>query len=382
MAKKIHTEPSRTLLEYRLLPGYTGPEAVHNRVSLATPLVANVPLAPLTVPIVAAAMQSVSGVRLAATLSNLGGLAFLYCSQPIEEQAAMVAAVKAAPVTSDVALVDPHGRLLCAAALNTHDHQERLPALVEAGVDLICLDSSDGHSFYQGRALAWVREHFGALGLIGGNVITGNGFDYLVAHGAGAVKVGMGGGSICITQEQKGTGRGLATSIIDVARARDAHRERTGNHIPLIADGGLGSAKDVVIALALGADYAMMGRFFAGVDESPNPVVAMDNQPLKAYWGEGSARAQAWKSHRYHQGSFVEGIEGYVPAAGPVGPLVDDTVAKIKAAMSSCGCPSIASLHREAELEVVSALSIKEGQVHDILIPPHPAATGGGQQGH
>jgi IMP dehydrogenase/GMP reductase len=376
MSRKIHTEPSRTLMEYRLLPGLTTPESTFEQIDLQTALVAppdggQGPL--LQVPIIAAAMQAVSGSRLAIAMARLGGLGCIFGSQGIDEQAAMVAAVKSAAPESNEALLDSNGALFAAAALNTHDYKERLPALVQAGLDAAFLDSSDGHSFYQGRALSWIAEEFPNLCLIGGNIITGRGFDYLVGHGAQAVKVGMGGGSICITQEQKGTGRGLATSVVDVAAARDRHREATGRHIPIIADGGLGTARDVVIALALGADYVMMGRFFAGVDESPNPVTSIDQRPMKAYWGEGSARAKIWKSLRYNQEAFEEGVEGYVDATGPLAPRLAVTLAKVKASMSSCGCPTIAALHRDAELEVVSALSIREGEVHDIYRLPEGA---------
>lgn len=373
MARIIHAEPSRTLLEYRLLPGLTTPESTIDRISLQTPLVwqAEPASAPrLKVPVVAAAMQAVSGPGLAIALARQGGLAFLYASQGIEAQAAMVAAVKQAAPDSEHALLDDQGRLLAAAALNTHDHKERLPELAGAGVDVVCLDSSDGHSFYQGEALRWIAEKFPTLHLIGGNVITGDGFDYLVEHGARAVKVGMGGGSICITQEVKGTGRGLATSIIDVAAARDRFKEASGRHIPLIADGGLGAARDVVLALALGADYVMMGRFFAGVDESPNQTATVDGRLMKAYWGEGSARAQDWKSLRYNQGVFEEGVDGYVEAVGPLAPYLSVAMSKVRASMSSCGCPTIPDLHRRAEVELVSALSIREGKVHDIYRLP------------
>ncbi len=373
MARTIHTEPSRTLMEYRLLPGLTTPESTVEKINLQTPLVALGQTGAgtqLRVPIVAAAMQAVSGSQLAITMAQLGGLACLFGSQGIEAQAAMVAEVKSTPPQAKEALVDEGGALFAAAALNTHDFEERLPALAEAGLDAAFLDSSDGHSFYQGRALEWIATEFPEVNLIGGNVITGGGFDYLVERGAQAVKVGMGGGSICITQEQKGTGRGLATSIIDVAAARDRHRKATGVHIPIVADGGLGTARDVVIALALGADYVMMGRFFAGVDESPNPLTSVEGRPMKAYWGEGSARAKAWKALRYNQGSFDEGVEGYVDGTGPVANHLALTLAKVKASMSSCGCPTIPDLQRDAELEIVSALSIREGEVHDIYQPP------------
>ena len=186
---------------------------------------------------------------------------------------------------------------------------------------------------------------------------------------AKAVKVGMGGGSICITQEQKGTGRGLATTIIKVAAARDTYFKKTGKYIPLIADGGIVNAKDVTIALALGADYVMMGRYFARMDESPTEKMTIKNHVMKPYWGEGSARAREWKEIRYNQAQFVEGVEGFVQYAGKLRDNLPETLAKIKASMSSVGAQNIQEFHKKAELEVVSALSIREGQAHDIYLP-------------
>jgi IMP dehydrogenase len=203
--------------------------------------------------------------------------------------------------------------------------------------------------------------------VMGENVITAEGFDYVVAAGAGAVKVGMGGGSICITQEQKGTGRGLATAVLCVAEARDRHEEATGVHVPIIADGGIVNSKDVVVALALGADAVMMGRYFARMDESPTEKIRINERVMKPYWGEGSARAREWSPARYRHAAFLEGVEGFVEYAGKLRDNLPVLCSKVKAAMAACGCATIADLHRDAELELVSGLSIREGKVHDVL---------------
>ena len=380
MAREIILKPSRTLAEFRLLPGLTSRRTAIDAVSLRTPLaIMGERRVELGIPLVAAAMQSVSGVGMGVELARHGGAAFLFCSQPAEEQAAMVAAVKAAGVESPQAACGADGRLLAVAALNTHDHQQRAPLLVGAGADVLAVDASDGHSVYQQEALSWLAMRFPHIPVIGGNIITAEGFRFLTDAGAAAVKVGMGGGSICITQEQKGTGRGLATAVMEVCAARDALHQQTGRYVPIIADGGIGTAKDMVVALALGADGVMLGRYFAAMDESPMNPVRVDGRTLKPYWGEGSAQAQQWKEARYHHGSFVEGVSGFVDQAGPLAGNLPQTLAKLRAAMSSCGVATIAELHQQARLELVSALSIREGGVHDIHLPgAGPSATGGG----
>jgi len=264
-------------------------------------------------------------------------------------------------------IVDKSKRLIAAAAVNTHDFRDRVPALVESGVDILSIDSSDGFSSYQRDTIEWIRAQYPEIPVIGGNVITGSGFEYLADSGAGAIKVGMGGGSICITQEQKGTGRGLASAIIDVATTRDRYAEKTGNYIPVIADGGIVNSKDVVIALALGADVVMMGRYFARMDESPTTKLQINGRTMKPYWGEGSARAREWSPARYRHASFLEGVEGFVEYAGKLRDNLPQLLSKIKAAMASCGCANIGELHEKAKLELVSGLSIREGKVHDIL---------------
>ena len=485
MAKNIYTEPSRTLMEYRLLPGLTTEETTIFKISLKTPLVyseTNQDKYYLNIPIVSAAMQSVSGVEMGIELAKLGGVALIFSSQTASQQAEMVDKIKkhkagfvepeavhpnmkikdladlarkkgfytfpvvnqkgillgiitkndfdytvhgdlkvsermikkrnmtigvdidnikeanailkeshhsVLPITdkegrlkylvfrkdirnhlnNPMEVVDEEKRLMSTAAINTHDYETRVPALVEAGVDVLAIDSSDGHTVFQGKTLQWLKKHYPQIPVIGGNVITGEGFDYLVESGAAAVKIGMGGGSICITQEQKGTGRGLATTIIKVTEARDRYFEKTGKYIPIVADGGIVNSKDIVIALALGADYVMMGRYFSRMDESPTEKVTINNQVMKPYWGEGSARAREWKKLRYNHLKFVEGVEGFVQYAGKLRDNLPETLSKIMASMSSVGVANIRELHEKAELEVVSALSIREGKAHDIYMP-------------
>jgi len=265
---------------------------------------------------------------------------------------------------------DEKKRLIAVASVNTHDYRQRVAALAAAEVDVLVIDSSDGYTQYQYDTIKWIKANYPAIPIIGGNIITKAGFRYLVEAGASGIKVGMGGGSICITQEQKGTGRGLATTIIDVVEERDKYYRETGIYIPIGADGGVTSTKDVTIALALGADYVMMGRYFARMEESPTAKIVVNNRVMKPYWGEGSARAQKWKEKRYNQGKFVEGVEGLVEYAGHLKDNLGETLAKIKASMSTCGVSNLSELHASAELEVVSALSIREGKAHDIYMGP------------
>ncbi len=483
MAQRINFEPSRSLMEFRLLPRLTPTESTVDLVCLETPLVCpseNQRKITLKIPLVAAAMQSVSGPAMGIELAKLGGAAFIFCSQAIDSQAEMISKIKShkagfvkpltvSPTTTvhqietikqdkgfstfpvvskdDVFLglitqrdYDPqaHGqlcvtdrmlprdrlevavnvtdlkqahaflveshqsvlpivdeadrlsylvfrkdaqdqvnnpnevmddkkRLLAVAAINTHDYKDRVAALVASEVDAVVIDSSDGHSVYQQETLKWIRENYPDLPVIGGNIITEDGFDFLVEAGAQAVKVGMGGGSICVTQEQKGTGRGLATALMKVSEARDRYFQETKRYIPIVADGGVTTSKDVVVALALGADYVMMGRYFARMEESPTEKVQINNHIMKPYWGEGSARARQWSGPRYYHAAFVEGVEGFVEYAGKLRDNLDQMLTKIKAAMSSCGCATIQDLHENTELELVSRLAIREGQVHDIF---------------
>jgi len=198
-------------------------------------------------------------------------------------------------------LLDAHKRLMVGAGVNTRDYAERIPQLVEAGVDVLCIDSSDGFSEWQKDTIKFVRDNYGEKVKIGaGNVVDQEGFNYLADAGADFVKVGIGGGSICITREQKGIGRGQATALIEVARARDEYFDKKGIYIPICSDGGIVQDYHMVLALAMGADFIMMGRYFARFDESPTKKVIVGGNYVKEYWGEGSNRARNWQ--RYDMG--------------------------------------------------------------------------------
>ena len=270
-------------------------------------------------------------------------------------------------------LLDENKRYIVGAGINTRDYEERIPALVEAGVDMICMDSSDGYSVWQKNTIDFVREKYGDSVKIGaGNVVDREGFMYLAEAGADFIKVGVGGGSICITRETKGIGRGQASALIDVVAARDEYFEKTGVYIPVCSDGGIVHDHHITIALALGADFVMMGRYFARFDESPTAKVKINNEFFKEYWGEGSKRARSWQ--RYDLGSksekmsFVEGVDSYIPYAGSLKENLNVTIKKIKSTMSNCGSKNLAEFHEKAILTPVSNLSIQEGSAHDLTV--------------
>ena len=269
-------------------------------------------------------------------------------------------------------LLDENKRYIVGAGINTRDYEERIPALVEAGVDMICMDSSDGYSIWQKRTIDYVREKYGDSVKIGaGNVVDKEGFRYLAEAGADFIKVGVGGGSICITLETRGIGRGQASALIDVVNARDEYYKETGIYIPICSDGGIVHDHHITIALALGADFVMMGRYFARFDESPTRVVKRGNSYVKEYWGEGSNRARNWQ--RYDMGgdkklSFEEGVDSYIPYAGRLKDNLAITVAKIKSTMCNCGSITIEELHDKARLTLVSEVSISEGSAHDVIL--------------
>lgn len=262
-------------------------------------------------------------------------------------------------------LTDERKRLFVGAALNTFDHKERARALLDAGVDVLCFDSSDGYSEWQGEAIQLLRkEHGDGIILGAGNVVTAEGFRYLAEMGADFVKVGIGGGSICITREQKGIGRGQGSAVIEVAQARDKYFKDTGTYIPICSDGGLNSDTQIIIALALGADFVMMGKYFAMTEESPTEKLRYRGRLYKPYWGEGSNRARNWQ--RYKQTDrpelfFEEGVDAYVPYSGTLAEKVDVTVAKLKSAMCNCGCLSVKDFHDNSVLTRVSEMTIVEG---------------------
>ena len=489
-----YPEPSHTFSEYLLIPGYTSEDCIPDRVSLKTPLVkyrkgVEEPAISLNVPLTSAVMQSVSNDTLAIALAKEGGISFIFGSQSIENQAAMVAKVKgykagfvtsASNLTPDATLADvlalkakngfstvaitedgtacgkllgivtsrdyrvsrmdpsdkvsdfmtPRDKLITApkettlkeanniiwdeklnslpivdaddhlaylvfrkdydshksnpnemldaqkryvvgAGINSRDYAERVPALVEAGADVLCIDSSEGYSDWQKFTIEWVREHYGDSVKIGaGNVVDGEGFRFLADAGADFVKIGIGGGSICITRETKGIGRGQATATIEVAKARDEYFKETGVYVPICSDGGIVYDHHISLALAMGADFVMLGRYFARFDESPSAKVMVNGQYMKEYWGEGSARARNWG--RYDLGgkkslSFEEGVDSYVPYAGSLKDNMAITLMKVKSTMCNCGALTIPEFQDKAKLTLVSATSIVEGGAHDVL---------------
>jgi len=489
-----YTEPSHTFSEYLLVPGYSSKECIPDRVSLKTPVVKykkgeECPLT-MNIPMVSAVMQSVSGENMGIALAKEGGIAFIYVSQPIEQQAEMVRKVKNSKagfvisdsnlcvdntmrdvvelkertghstmaVTEDgtgtgkllgivtgrdyrvsrmdpdtkvsefmtpleklitapegttlkeanniiwdnklnslpivdkdgklvafvfrkdydlhknnpLSLLDDDKRYIVGAGINTRDYAERVPALVEAGVDVLVIDSSEGYSEWQALTLKWIRDHYGDSVKVGaGNVVDGEGFRYLADAGADFVKIGIGGGSICITRETKGIGRGQATAVIDVAAERDKYFEETGVYVPICADGGIVHDYHMTFALAMGADFCMLGRYFSRFDESPTSKVMVNGSYMKEYWGEGSARARNWQ--RYDMGgasklSFEEGVDSYVPYAGALADGVASTLAKIRSTMCNCGALTLEELRDKAKITLVSAVSIVEGGAHDVQL--------------
>ncbi len=486
-------EPSHTFNEYLLIPGYSSSECIPANVSLKTPLVkfkkGEESAITMNIPMVSAIMQSVSGDRLAIALATEGGVSFIYGSQSVEDEAAMVARAKnhkagfvksdsnvkptdtladiivlkektghstvavtddgtadgklvgivtgrdyrvsrmepSTPVSSFMTpfeklvvayegttlkeandiiwdnklnslpiindkqqlcyfvfrkdydthkqnpneLLDASKRYVVGAGINTRDYAERVPALVEAGADVLCIDSSEGFSEWQKLTIEWIRERYGDTVKVGaGNVVDAEGFRFLADCGADFIKVGIGGGSICITRETKGIGRGQATALIEVCKARDEYFKETGVYVPVCSDGGIVYDHHITLALAMGADFVMLGRYFARFDESPTNKVNIGGNYFKEYWGEGSARARNWQ--RYDLGgdkklSFEEGVDSYVPYAGTLKDNVALSLSKVKSTMCNCGALTIPELQEKAKLTLVSATSIVEGGAHDVI---------------
>jgi IMP dehydrogenase len=258
-------------------------------------------------------------------------------------------------------LTDKQKKLVVGAGINTRDYAERVPALIEAGADVLCIDSSDGFSEWQRDTLQYIKKEFGDKVKVGaGNVVDKDGFLYLVESG-----------SICITRETKGIGRGQATALIEVAAARDEYYEQTGIYVPICSDGGIAQDYHMVLALAMGADFLMMGRYFARFDESPTRKLMVNGNYVKEYWGEGSNRARNWE--RYDMGDtdglkFEEGVDSYVPYAGSLKDNLAVTLGKIKSTMCSCGTISIGELKEKASITLVSSVSIVEGGAHDVIV--------------
>lgn len=269
-------------------------------------------------------------------------------------------------------ILDDEKRYMVGAGVNSFDYEKRIPALVEAGADVLCIDSSEGYTCWQKRVIDFVREKYGDKVKIGaGNVVDKDGFDFLADAGADFIKIGIGGGSICITRETKGIGRGQATAVIEVAKARDEYYEKTGIYVPICSDGGIVHDHHITLALAMGADFVMLGRYFARFDESPTPKLNINGTIVKEYWGEGSNRARNWQ--RYDLGgknklAFEEGVDSYVTYAGPLHDNVEKTLYKVKSTMCNCGVTDIPSLQKNAKFTLVSPTSIVEGGYHDVIL--------------
>jgi IMP dehydrogenase len=491
----IIDDVSRTFSEFLLIPRLSEKKHTTNNVSLKTPISrfkrGENPRLSLNIPFSAASMQAVSGENMGIALAREGGTAFIFCSQTIESQAAMVRAVKnfkagfvrsdtnVSPATSlrdalklvsqtnhstiaitengqyngkflgiltdkdywekddDMSrpvsdfmtplqkvhsvevgislndankmirqsrkdclpvltpdgyldslvfrkdfiahndnpyeLVDSEKRLVAAAGINTHDYKERVPELVEAGATIFTIDSSDGYSEYQKECALWIREKYGDKVIIGGgNVVAGDGFRYLADKAQlDFIKVGIGGGSICITREQKGIGRGQASALMDVVNERNKYFSQTGVYVPVCSDGGLVNDTQIIIALAMGADFVMMGRYFAMTDESPTPKISINGQRYKAYWGEGSNRARNWQ--RYNEGiisgamKFEEGVDAYVPAAGTLSEVLNISLSKLKATMCNNGSLTLKEFTDNAVLTRISEQSFVEGGTSNVM---------------
>lgn len=491
---KFFEEPSRTFSEYLLIPGYSSADCIPDNVNLQTPITkykrGETPSIQSNIPLVSAIMQAVSDDRMAVALAKQGGISFIYGSQPVESQQAMVQRVKshkAGFVTSDsnirpdqtledilklkektghstVAvtddgtsegkvlglvtsrdyrisrmsldakvesfmtpfsmliyaeegvtlseandmlwdhklnalpivdrqgrlthfvfrkdydshkanpdeLLDKHKRYVVGAGINTRDYEERVRALTDAGADVLCIDSSEGFSEWQKITIDHIRKEYGDEVKVGaGNVVDRESFFFLAEAGADFIKVGIGGGSICITREQKGIGRGQASAVIEVAQARNDYFKETGVYIPICSDGGIVYDYHVTLALAMGADFLMLGRYFSRFDESPTNKLNINGNYVKEYWGEGSNRAKNWQ--RYDMGgseklSFEEGVDSYVPYAGSLKDNVTSTLHKVKSTMCNCGALTIPELQKNAKLTLVSATSIVEGGAHDVIL--------------
>ncbi len=269
-------------------------------------------------------------------------------------------------------MLDAEKRFMVGAGINTTDYERRVPALVEAGADVLCIDSSEGYSCWQKKTIDFIRERYGDKVLVGaGNVVDRDGFMFLAKAGADFVKVGIGGGSICITRETKGIGRGQATALIEVAAARDEYFEETGIYVPICSDGGIVHDYHMTLALSMGADFLMLGRYFARFDESPTPKLNINGTYVKEYWGEGSNRARNWQRYDLRgksKLSFEEGVDSYVTYAGSLHDNVEKSLYKVKSTMCNCGVTTIPDLQKNAKLTVVSSTSIVEGGYHDVVL--------------
>jgi len=482
---QVLNNPSHSLKEFRILPGYTPADGNASNVSLKTRLCrkGNDYLY-LHTPFLSAAMQAVTGGEMAIALAQFGGIGILPVSQPTEQQCAKIDQVKrfkagfqtniltlapdqpiaeiveiihqtgytTFPVTesgqfhdkligvltdkdfderrdldcrvasrmkTDVQAgvevndlkaanelmirygrgflpiiskegvlqtvvfkkdldkhlrhpnesIDSKKRLLIGSAVSTHpEDRERVQTLIEHEVDVLLIDASDGHTEHQRQMLQFIKEHTD-VPVIGGNVVTREGFRFLAEAGADAIKVGMGIGSGCTTQEVKATGRGQGTTLMEIGRERDQMEKESGVYLPIIADGGISGPAEMSVALALGADAVMMGNFFARYTESQGNLVRNDaGEIVKEYWMEGSLRAHNMRRYaQTKENFFEEGISGYVPHVGSIHDKLPTIIQMLSATLATAGCRTIDELHENAVLEMQSHTALMDSQIHDIV---------------
>ena len=375
--KTLIQKPAYSLKDLRLLPGYTHDKCNFEDISLKSPLCRmGDGFITLDLPFISAAMQSVSSVRLATALAELGGVGVIPLGDSIEEQCHRVKTVKQYKAgVSNIdkhnkfpwATEDTHKRLCVGAAVSTHpEDRERISELIEADVDFILIDASDGYTIYQKETIKWVKKRYD-IPVVGGNVVMAEAFKMLVEAGADAVKIGMGTGSGCITQEEKATGRGLATAIMEIVTVRDTYAEST-SYIPIIADGGINTSADIAIALALGADSVMMGNFFARMDESPGKEFMINGEKVKEYWMEGSKKAHNNRRYLNNSSSFFEeGVYGFVPSMGSIYEILPVSRNKLISAFRTTGASNMKEFHESAVLELQSPRSINDGKVNNMI---------------
>ncbi len=347
-----------------LVPQYS--EVLPHETELTTELGAGLRLA---LPIIASAMDTVSEAELAIAVAQVGGLSVIHRNLPVAEQAEHVRRVKAAPASTGAsATVDRSGRLRVGAAIGAGpDRQARVAALVEAGVDLLVIDTAHGHTRSVLAALSETRAAHPELPIAAGNVATPEATEALIRAGADLVKVGIGPGSICTTRVVAGVGVPQLTAVLDCAAvARERGRA-------IIADGGIRHSGDIVKALAAGAAGVMVGGLLAGADEAPGATVERDGKGYKAYRGMGSLGAmQAGSADRYFQNGsqklVPEGVEGLVPRRGPVAGILYQLAGGLRSGMGYLGAKDLAALRERARFVQITSAGVVESHAHDIRL--------------
>jgi IMP dehydrogenase len=325
----------------------------------------------LNIPVLSAAMDTVTEDEMAIALAKLGGLGVIHKNLSIDEQADMVKKVKNTAVlpTDKDACLDSEGKLRVGAAVGVgHDTYDRVNKLYEAGVDIIAVDSAHGHSKGVIETIKQIRALFPNLDIIGGNVVTAQAAIDLIYAGASAIKVGVGPGSICTTRVVSGVGVPQLTAINDVYQVTKQYE------IGIIADGGIKLSGDITKALAAGADCVMLGGLLAGTKETPGEVISLDGREVKSYIGMGSLTAmKKGSSDRYFQGGVKElkklvpeGIEATVPYKGEIKDVIHQMMGGLRSGMGYCGCETIHDLKEKAQFVKISNAGLKESHPHDV----------------